>query len=128
MSDRNCDNCAVCCKGVIPGEAYGHLFSPGTPCFFNDGYTCTIYSTRPTACANYLCGWRTDQTIPEELDPRLTNVLLLFTRNGDITAFIDSPDSHHIAKLEQLAIDRGVNIQVTFGDTLVRNIEGRINA
>ena len=125
MSERNCDNCSVCCKGVIPGEAYGHQFGPGTPCFFNDGHTCTIYSTRPTACANYLCGWRTDSTIPDELDPRVSNTLLLLTPSGDITAFVDSEESSYITSLEQLAVDRQVNIQVSFGEQLIKMIEGR---
>jgi uncharacterized cysteine cluster protein YcgN (CxxCxxCC family) len=93
---RNCDNCGVCCTGLIPGDAHGKEFYFNKPCFYLEDKLCSIYNDNmPTACKNYRCAWLDDESIPDNLDPRITNGVLMKTGKGDFRVFMDSDDSDH---------------------------------
>lgn len=122
MPDRNCDGCVACCDGLLPGEVNGHEFYLGKPCFYNTGSSCSIYDSKPPMCVNFKCEWVSNPNIPEELDPRQSNMLLRSNRGESIGAFVDSFDNPYIERLDQLSIDLGIPIQVSCGNLHVKTI------
>ena len=81
---RTCDGCTKCCEGWLSGEAHGHAFFRGRPCFFlNKG--CSIYDTRPQEpCRSYKCAWLDDMQFPEWMKPDLVNVIINRTKRDNI--------------------------------------------
>jgi hypothetical protein len=73
---RDCGDCTLCCQGYLNGEAHGHAFFRGTPCFFLEK-KCTIYSSRPKdPCVNYNCSWLIDENIPSWMKPNLIGAII----------------------------------------------------
>jgi hypothetical protein len=84
MIKRSCDGCTKCCEGWLQGEAYGHNFFPGRPCFFL-GKKCTIYENRPeTPCRTFNCEWVANDTFPAWMKPDLVNVIITKQVNNNI--------------------------------------------
>lgn len=55
MKKRKCGDCTVCCTVLEVREG---LDKPGwTPCKFQVGRGCLIYSERPKPCKDYECVW-----------------------------------------------------------------------
>ena len=76
MTERSCDGCAKCCEGWLHGEAYGHAFYRGRPCFFLNK-TCSIYDTRPeNPCRTFKCSWLAEETFPHWMKPNLVNIII----------------------------------------------------
>lgn len=60
------------------GKAKGHYFYPGRACHFvSTDQGCTIYDDRPKLCRIFECAWLTDPTVPEELKPDNSNLIIL---------------------------------------------------
>jgi hypothetical protein len=72
---RTCDGCTKCCEGWLTGEAHGHQFYRGRPCFFLNK-TCTIYEDRPPVCRNFKCRWLDEDIFPEWMKPDLVDVII----------------------------------------------------
>ena len=73
---RSCGSCAKCCEGWLHGEAYGHAFYKGRPCFFLNK-TCSIYDTRPAnPCRTFKCTWLAEDTLPHWMRPDLINAIV----------------------------------------------------
>ena len=73
---RSCEGCAKCCEGWLSGEAYGHAFYKGRPCFFLNKI-CTIYDVRPDKpCKSYKCGWLAEDIFPHWMKPSLSNAII----------------------------------------------------
>ena len=83
---KKCNSCTKCCDGSLRGEAYGHDFYPGKPCFFlilNSG--CTIYEKRPNPqCTEFFCLWITEEKIPEFLKPNKSDCLASIVNYGGV--------------------------------------------
>ena len=76
MTERSCDGCAKCCEGWLHGEAYGHAFYKGRPCFFLNK-TCSIYDTRPESpCRTFKCSWLAEDIFPHWMKPDLINIII----------------------------------------------------
>ena len=76
MTERSCDGCAKCCEGWLHGEAYGHAFYKGRPCFFLNK-TCSIYDTRPESpCRTFKCSWLAEDIFPHWMKPDLVNIII----------------------------------------------------
>lgn len=74
---RNCNECTKCCDGHIGGIVNGYKFGAGRPCFFvKSGVGCKIFKDRPTECGEFNCEWIRNINLPEELDPRLTDMVI----------------------------------------------------
>ena len=85
---RSCGTCAKCCEGWLSGEAYGHKFFNGRPCFFLNK-TCTIYDTRPVEpCRTYKCGWLDEPHFPEWMKPDLVNVIINRAIFNDVKYYV----------------------------------------
>ena len=84
MSERSCDGCAKCCEGWLHGEAYGHAFYKGRPCFFLNK-TCSIYDTRPDSpCRTFKCSWLAEDIFPHWMKPDLVNIIITKRQVEDI--------------------------------------------
>ena len=88
MSERSCDGCAKCCEGWLQGEAYGHAFYKGRPCFFL-GKTCTIYETRPeNPCRSFKCAWLDSDIFPAWMKPDLVNAIIVRRIDNNIEYYV----------------------------------------
>lgn len=87
MNPRSCDGCAKCCEGWLHGEAHGHAFFKGRPCFFLNK-TCAIYNERPKdPCRTFECEWLSGDIFPHWMKPDLVNVIIVKRKKEDIEYF-----------------------------------------
>jgi hypothetical protein len=74
---RSCDGCTKCCHGWLEGQAKGHKFYGGRPCFYIGKSGCSIYEDRPeTPCKSYKCVWLGEEVLPEWFKPDLINAIV----------------------------------------------------
>jgi Fe-S-cluster containining protein len=118
---RNCDDCAVCCTGILSGESYGKEYYLNHPCHYLQDKLCTIYDNRPTVCKNYRCAWLDDESIPDHLDPRITNSLLMKTRE-ELRVFMDSVDSPHEPAFIEFANTNNIKLVIYVGQDPIKVI------
>jgi hypothetical protein len=82
---RQCGDCTKCCEGWLLGEAYGHKFWAGRPCYFMGKGKCTIYEKRPESpCKSYKCMWLIDENIPEWFKPNEINAIMSWREKDNI--------------------------------------------
>ena len=75
---RTCDSCTACCQGHLTGNAHGHNFQPGKPCFFVGEKSCSIYSDRPAEpCKSFKCEWLASDYLPMWMRPDLSKVIVV---------------------------------------------------
>ena len=73
---KTCGDCTACCSGVLSGEAHGHYFYKGRPCFFLTQKGCSIYANRPeNPCVSFKCGYLSEAFFPEWMRPDLCGIL-----------------------------------------------------
>jgi hypothetical protein len=115
MKERSCDGCAKCCEGWLHGEAYGHAFFRGRPCFFLNK-TCSIYDTRPeNPCRTFKCSWLAEDIFPHWMKPDLVNIIIVKREVENIIFYEvveagSTMDSKTLNWLVQWAINTGKNI------------------
>ncbi len=86
--NRLCDGCTKCCEGWLEGEAYGHHFYRGRPCFFLNK-NCSIYDSRPhNPCRSYKCCWLDDNQFPEWMKPDLVGMIINQVIREDISYYV----------------------------------------
>lgn len=74
---RNCQNCTKCCEGHVGAIIKGFKIGNGRPCpFVKIGVGCNIFKDRPTDCGQWDCQWIKRLDLPEELDPKLTDMVI----------------------------------------------------
>jgi hypothetical protein len=67
---KECGSCTACCSGALSGQAHGHHFFKGRPCFFLKEKGCSIYEDRPdNPCVGYRCGYLVEPFFPEWMRP-----------------------------------------------------------
>ena len=115
MKERNCGTCAKCCEGWLHGEAYGHAFFKGRPCFFLNK-TCSIYDNRPAdPCRSYKCAWLAEDIFPFWMKPDLVNAIITHRKVGDIEFYSVTEagsilDSKTLSWLVQWALNNNKNL------------------
>lgn len=58
MSTRACETCTACCTVMAVTEIAKPAY---TPCVNCNKQGCSVYATRPSACAGYSCLWLIDE-------------------------------------------------------------------
>lgn len=118
--NRTCDGCSECCKGWLIGEAHGHSFYPGKPCFFLNK-TCSIYDNRPeNPCKSYKCHWLASDDLPMWMRPDLCNAIVT-QRENDEFCWVDvvecgkKMDSSTLSWLVIWALNNGKNLKYQVG-------------
>ena len=83
--ERSCGSCTKCCEGWLEGDAHGHDFSPGKPCYFLiQKKGCTIYSDRPEhPCRSFKCAWLADTSVPDHIKPNVSETIFMIS-NQDL--------------------------------------------
>jgi Fe-S-cluster containining protein len=125
---RNCNDCGVCCTGLLPGEAYGKKFDLDIPCHYLKGKSCSIYESRPPVCVKYQCAWVADESIPDNLDPRITGALMMKTNTG-LRVFINSVENEYEADFIEYANSNNVKLTLCLfkqDEAKVINEDGQI--
>lgn len=77
---KSCGSCTLCCKvmGIVELEKPG-----GTWCgHCKPGRGCAIYESRPKSCGEFNCLWLAEPSIPENLKPERTKVVLVVDSDG----------------------------------------------
>ena len=72
---RPCGDCTKCCDGTLTALVLGQQIGLGVPCQYLKP-KCTIYPIRPRVCREYLCEWKTNNQVPNEFQPYLSNVIM----------------------------------------------------
>jgi len=72
---KPCEECTVCCSGILSGNIYGNIFNKNKQCVFLVEQQCTIYETRPNTCRNYQCAW-SQGLLPDWMKPSQCNVII----------------------------------------------------
>jgi hypothetical protein len=81
---RSCEGCTKCCSGAlsatieIQSRLTVHELKPGNPCVFVQiGKGCGVYDERPEVpCKTFRCQYLVDESVPEEMKPSKSNVIL----------------------------------------------------
>jgi hypothetical protein len=123
--ERTCGTCTLCCKvmGIVELEK-----PPDRWCAHcKPGQGCDIYETRPTSCRTFVCGWLTDPTMPAEMRPDRTKVVLYADANGRLVAQCDpaqplawrkEPTYGLLRRWAETARARGTLVTVVVGERL----------
>lgn len=119
---KECGYCTKCCEGHLEGESYGYKFSKDKPCYFlvlNQG--CTIYEDRPSPqCTAFECWWKTDDSIPYNLKPNISDFMSYKTSHEGTEYFLvhDIGDKYSTKAYEwfkEYAIKNSLNIILIIG-------------
>ena len=77
-NERTCEGCTKCCDGWLIGEAYGHKFFEGKPCFWKGKKGCNIYDIRPyNPCVSFKCFWKYSDLVPKHFKPNNIGVIMV---------------------------------------------------
>lgn len=116
MPERSCGECTACCEGWLTGEAHGHSFQPGRPCFYLQN-NCGIYETRPeNPCQTYKCVWLADSSLPLWMRPDKSKAIVTEReiegiKYWDVSECGQTLSSEVLSYLVMWAIDNQTNLQ-----------------
>lgn len=119
---KSCGSCSACCSGVLTGEAYGHSFYDGRPCFFLTEKGCGIYENRPeNPCVSYECAYLYKDFFPHWMRPDLSGAICT-TRAHMLDKKHKDDEDEFIYYLQVLEYDKKLSAQ-----TLMWFIENQRN-
>jgi hypothetical protein len=84
---RQCDGCQECCNGNLKINVFGYEVFKGNPCKFMCDAGCSIYKKRPEPCRFFNCLWKMDESIPEDLYPKNSGIVIMY-KNLDGCTFV----------------------------------------
>lgn len=92
VAGRSCGTCTLCCK-VLAIEELNKPHGVWCP-HAKPGRGCAIYSDRPGACREFICGYLVSEGLSPEWFPATSKIVLMYVDNG-ITAVVDTgrPDA-----------------------------------
>ena len=100
----------------MTGEANGHTFQPGRPCFYLQG-NCSIYATRPEdPCQTYKCVWLKEDTLPMWMRPDKSKAIVTERdvegiKYWDVSECGETLKSEVLSWLVMYTIDNQSNLQ-----------------
>lgn len=88
IESRTCGTCTLCCR--LPD--IDHFDKPANAWCSHcvEGQGCSIYANRPSLCRDFLCLWRTDDSLPPAWDPEISK-MMIYEQGPQITVLVD-PD------------------------------------
>ena len=86
---RDCGSCSLCC--ILPDieEFDKPANEPCRHCLPGGG--CDAYDVRPSTCRDFYCLWRTDPTLGDEWEPRLSR-MMMYGQGPQLTVLVE-PDA-----------------------------------
>lgn len=121
--ERICGHCTLCCR--LPD--IDALAKPANQwCdHCREGQGCRIYDRRPQLCRDFLCLWRTDETLDAAWEP-MRSRMMVYCQGPQVTVLVD-PDFPEIWKqapyaetLSHWARERGQYVIVFVGDAVFK--------
>ncbi|MDP3174533.1 MAG: YkgJ family cysteine cluster protein [Phenylobacterium sp.] len=120
---RSCGDCSLCCK-LLGVEAIDK--PAGSWCgHFHRGRGCSVYETRPAACATFNCLWLSSPGLDERWLPDRSHLVLFTEQDGRrLTVVVDPSDPlawrrepfySRIKAMSQRAAD-GYELLISTGD------------
>jgi Fe-S-cluster containining protein len=91
---RQCNECQECCNGNLQVNVLGYEISKGNPCRFLCSSGCSIHKSRPEVCRSFNCLWKMDESIPEDLYPKNSGVIMMYKKLNGYT-FVLVRDFHN---------------------------------
>ncbi|MEI2296719.1 hypothetical protein [Ensifer sp. MJa1] len=125
LEKRACGTCTLCCR--LPD--IDALDKPANAwCrHCTEGRGCQIYAERPQLCRDFLCLWRTDETLDDAFDPARSH-MMIYRQGPQVTVLVDPdfPDSWRQAPYAETfkrwahAADGGQYVIVFAGDAVFK--------
>jgi hypothetical protein len=83
---RDCSSCSLCC--ILPdiAEFDKPANEPCRHCLPGGG--CDAYDVRPSTCRDFYCLWRTDPTLGDEWDPRVSR-MMMYGQGPQLTVLVE---------------------------------------
>ena len=83
---RDCGSCSLCC--ILPdiAEFDKPANEPCRHCLVGGG--CDAYAMRPATCRDFFCLWRTDATLGDEWEPRLSR-MMMYAQGPQLTVLVE---------------------------------------
>ncbi len=83
---RDCGSCSLCC--ILPdiAEFDKPANEPCRHCLPGGG--CDAYDVRPSTCRDFYCLWRTDPTLGDEWEPRLSR-MMMYGQGPQLTVLVE---------------------------------------
>lgn len=83
---RDCDGCSLCC--ILPDIA--EFDKPANQACRHclPGGGCDAYAARPATCRDFFCHWRTDATLGDEWDPRVSR-MMMYGQGPQLTVLVE---------------------------------------
>ncbi len=83
---RDCGSCSLCC--ILPdiAEFDKPANQPCRHCLIGGG--CDAYDVRPSTCRDFYCLWRTDPTLGDEWEPRVSR-MMLYVQGPQLTVLVE---------------------------------------
>lgn len=83
---RDCGSCSLCC--ILPdiAEFDKPANEPCRHCLPGGG--CDAYDVRPATCRDFHCLWRTDPTLGDEWDPRVSR-MMMYGQGPQLTVLVE---------------------------------------
>jgi len=83
---RDCGSCSLCC--ILPdiAEFDKPANEPCRHCLPGGG--CEAYDFRPSTCRDFYCLWRTDPTLGDEWDPRVSR-MMMYGQGPQLTVLVE---------------------------------------
>jgi hypothetical protein len=78
---RTCGSCSLCCKVMAIDELHKPM---GVWCpNFKPGQGCSVYGSHPPSCQAFKCLWLVSPTMPDDVRPDRSKVVIDVDNNGD---------------------------------------------
>ncbi|HBZ0927752.1 TPA: hypothetical protein MJE31_03480 [Klebsiella pneumoniae] len=99
VTARKCGQCSVCCTSLLIDEP--ELAKPaGTSCkHLATTSGCSIYEERPEVCKSWYCGWLKIETLPHQLRPDKSKVLITINPQPGVTYQVQPINDESVTSL-----------------------------
>jgi hypothetical protein len=91
VDERQCGSCTLCCKVMTIQELAKPAGQWCPHCAIGKG--CGIYEDRPESCRLFKCVWLVDPTMPDELKPEKSKVVVFVPIGGRRMVALCDPTS-----------------------------------
>jgi Fe-S-cluster containining protein len=105
---KGCDECYLCCTGILTHTVYDHRVGGDTDCRFITslkGERCGIYEDRPEHCVKFKCFWLLEQ-LEDHLRPDRCGIVVKPLDRHCIAIHTLDASKEAAVELEKIAADQ----------------------
>ena len=89
VAGRECESCTLCCRVMRVPEIKKPQWEWCPDC--EAGAGCRVYMTRPGECEEFLCGYRTRESVRDHWYPGTCHMVIQISQDGRVDVYVD-PD------------------------------------